>query len=471
MIETRTNEISENEGMKQDIIMKALRKKNDEEMAQTGRQKYFYNLAMGCQMNAHDSEKLSGMLTNMGYLETSDETKADFIIYNTCCIRENAELKVYGKLGWLKHYKEERPDMIIAICGCMMQQETVLETIKKSHRHVDIVFGTFNLYKLPELIQERMDCGHTIIDIWDEQKEIVENLPHNRKYPFKASVNVIFGCNNFCSYCIVPYVRGRERSREPQDILREVKKLAADGVKEIMLLGQNVNSYGKNLVNPVSFAQLLRMINEIEGLERIRFMTSHPKDLSNELIEAMRDCDKVCKYLHLPIQSGSTEILRRMNRRYTKESYLELVEKLRQAIPDMAISTDIIVGFPGETEEDFLETLDVVKKVRYSTAFTFIYSKRTGTPAALMADQVPEDVIKDRFGRLLDLMKPIAHELNSEQVGKTLMVLVEEVSKHNDNVMTGRTESNGLVHFEGTNNLIGTIIPFKIIDNKTFYLI
>ncbi len=471
MSENRTKEISESEITRQYKIIEALRKKNDEEKAQTGRQKYFYNLAMGCQMNAHDSEKLSGMLKEMGYLETTEETQADFIIYNTCCVRENAEQKVYGKLGWLKHYKEERPDIIIALCGCMMQEEPVLETIKKTYRHVDIIFGTFNLYKLPELIQNRMESGHTIIDIWQEQKEIVEDIPHNRKYPFKSSVNIVFGCDNFCSYCIVPYVRGRERSRKPQDILREVRKLVADGVKEIVLLGQNVNSYGKNLDNPVSFAQLLRMINEVDGLERIRFMTSHPKDLSDELIEAMKDCDKVCKYIHLPVQSGSTEILRRMNRRYTKESYLELVRKLRQAIPDMAISTDIIVGFPGETEEDFLETLDVVKKVRYCTAFTFIYSKRTGTPAATMEEQVPEEVIKDRFGRLLDTLNPIAYEVNSAQVGKTFMVLAEEISKHNKDVLTGRTENNSLVHFEGTNDLIGKIIPVKIIDNKTFYLI
>ena len=426
---------------------------------------------MGCQMNAHDSEKLEGMLDEMGYERTQEETEADFIIYNTCCVRENAELKVYGKLGWLKHYKKQNPNAVVALCGCMMQQDTVLETIRQKYRHVDLVFGTFNLYKLPELMKTREESGCTVFDIWQENQEVVEDLPSIRHFPYKASVNIMFGCNNFCSYCIVPYVRGRERSRTPEDILAEVRKLAADGVKEVMLLGQNVNSYGKNLENPVSFAELLRMVNEVEGIERIRFMTSHPKDMSDELILAMKECDKVCKNLHLPFQSGSTEILKKMNRHYTKEGYLELVRKVREAMPEITLSTDIIVGFPGETEEDFQETLDVIRKARYCTAFTFIYSKRTGTPAAKMENQVPEDVVKDRFDRMLQVLNPIVHEVTEEQVGKVLPVLVEEVSKHDENILTGRTEQNTLVHFSGSKDLIGQMVPVKIIENKTFYVI
>ena len=422
-------------------------------------------------MNAHDSEKLEGMLDEMGYERTQEETEADFIIYNTCCVRENAELKVYGKLGWLKHYKKQNPNAVVALCGCMMQQDTVLETISQKYRHVDLVFGTFNLYKLPELMKTREESGCTVFDIWQENQEVVEDLPSIRHFPYKASVNIMFGCNNFCSYCIVPYVRGRERSRTPEDILAEVRKLAADGVKEVMLLGQNVNSYGKNLENPVSFAELLRMVNEVEGIERIRFMTSHPKDMSDELILAMKECDKVCKNLHLPFQSGSTEILKKMNRHYTKEGYLELVRKVREAMPEITLSTDIIVGFPGETEEDFQETLDVIRKARYCTAFTFIYSKRTGTPAAKMENQVPEDVVKDRFDRMLQVLNPIVHEVTEEQVGKVLPVLVEEVSKHDENILTGRTEQNTLVHFSGSKDLIGQMVPVKIIENKTFYVI
>ena len=452
--------------------IRAIRAENDAFAAENGRKKKFYSLAMGCQMNAHDSEKLEGMLDEMGFDRTDEETEADFIIYNTCCVRENAEQKVYGNLGWLKHYKETKnPDAVIALCGCMMQQETVLQTLRQKYRHVDIVFGTFNLYKLPELVATRMESGETVYDIWQEQHEVVEDLPAIRHFPYKASVNIMFGCNNFCSYCIVPYVRGRERSRTPEDILAEVRRLAADGVKEVMLLGQNVNSYGKNLETPVSFAELLRMVNEVEGIERIRFMTSHPKDLSDELIQAMADCDKVCKYLHLPVQSGSDEILRRMNRHYTKESYMELVRKARAAMPDITLSTDIIVGFPGETEEDFQETLDVIRKSRYSTAFTFIYSKRTGTPAATMENQVPENVIKDRFDRMLNILNPIVHEVHEEQLGKVMTVFAEEASKQDKTVLTGRADNNMLVHFKGTEDLIGQMVPVKITENKTFYLI
>lgn len=452
-------------------FIRQIRKENEAYTAKTGRQKKFYSLAMGCQMNAHDSEKLEGMLDEMGYVRTDEETDADFIIYNTCCVRENAELKVYGKLGWLKHYKKENPDAVVALCGCMMQQDSVLQTIRQKYRHVDLVFGTFNLYKLPELMKTRAESQSTVFDIWQEHQEVVEDLPSIRHFPYKASVNIMFGCNNFCSYCIVPYVRGRERSRNPEDILEEIKKLVADGVKEVMLLGQNVNSYGKTLEHPITFAQLLRQVNEIEGLERIRFMTSHPKDMSDELITAMKECDKVCKNLHLPFQSGSSAILKKMNRHYTKEGYLELVRKVKEAMPGITLSTDIIVGFPGETEEDFLETLDVIRQVRYCTAFTFIYSKRTGTPAATMENQVPEDVVKERFGRMLDVLNPIVHEVTQEQVGKVLPVLVEECSKQDAGILTGRTEQNTLVHFAGDAALIGQIVPVKITENKTFYVI
>ncbi len=432
--------------------------------------KFFIN-TFGCQMNAHDSEKINGMLRQMGYAPADDEKSADFIIYNTCCVRENAENKVYGNLGYLKHAKKDNPDMKIALCGCMMQQPTVIETIRKKYRHVDIVFGTFNLYKLPELIMTNIESGAPVFDIWQKHAEIVEDLPTVRKYKFKASVNIMFGCNNFCSYCIVPYVRGRERSRRPEDIVAEIKALAADGVKEVMLLGQNVNSYGRGLEKETSFAELLRIVNEIEGLKRIRFMTSHPKDLSDELIKAMAECDKVCNHLHLPFQAGSDRILEQMNRRYTKAHYLELANKVRRAVPDIALTTDIMVGFPGETEEDVLETIDVVKKVRFASAFTFIYSKRTGTPAAEMENQVPEDVVKGYFNKLLDEVNTVVYEINQSKLGKTYEVLVDDISGGDADFVTGRTTDNTLVHFRGCKDLIGELVNVKITESKPFYLI
>lgn len=332
----------------------------------------------GCQMNARDSEKLLGILEKVGYVEGTDEETADFVIYNTCTVRENANLRVYGRLGQLGAMKKKYPHKMIALCGCMMQEPEVIEKLKKSYRFVDLIFGTHNIYKFAELLTSAMQSDRTVIDIWKDTDKIVEDLPVERKYPFKSGVNIMFGCNNFCSYCIVPYVRGRERSRDPKAIIREIERLVADGVVEVMLLGQNVNSYGKNLEEPMTFAQLLQEIEKIEGLERIRFMTSHPKDLSDELIEVMSKSKKICKHLHLPVQSGSSRILKLMNRHYDKEQYLALAEKIRKAVPDISLTTDIIVGFPGETEEDFQETLDVVRKVRYDSAFTFIYSKRTG---------------------------------------------------------------------------------------------
>ena len=424
----------------------------------------------GCQMNARDSEKLLGILTDIGYVETEDE-HADFVIYNTCTVRENANNKVYGRLGYLSNFKKKNPHMMIALCGCMMQEPTVVEKIRKSYRFVDLVFGTHNIYKFAELLCNRMESDSMIIDIWKDTDKIVEDLPIRRKFSFKSGVNIMFGCNNFCSYCIVPYVRGRERSREPKEIVREIEHLVQDGVVEVMLLGQNVNSYGRNLEHPMTFAQLLQEIEKIEGLERIRFMTSHPKDLSDELIEVMKNSKKICNHLHLPLQSGSSRILKIMNRHYDKEHYLELVDKIRAAVPDIALTTDIIVGFPGETEEDFEETMDVVRRVRYDSAFTFIYSKRTGTPAATMDDQIPEEVIKERFDRLLHEVQTISAEKAGKLTGQTLPVLVEEVNGQDASHVTGKLTNNSTVHFPGTADMIGTIQNVVLEECKGFYYI
>lgn len=422
----------------------------------------------GCQMNARDSEKITGILMEMGY-DIVEGEDADFVIYNTCTVRENANLKVYGHLGLLKHLKKKNPHMKIALCGCMMQEPSVVEKIKKSYPFVDLIFGTHNIFKFAELFYNRLIGSQMIIDLWEDTSLVVEDLPSERKYPFKAGVNIMFGCNNFCSYCIVPYVRGRERSRSPKDILKEITQLAQDGVVEIMLLGQNVNSYGKNLDTPVTFAALLREVEKIEGIERIRFMTSHPKDLSDELIEVMKQSKKICKHLHLPVQSGSSRILKEMNRKYDKEHYLNLVSRLKEAIPDLSLTTDIIVGFPGEEEEDFLETLDVVRKARYDSAFTFIYSKRTGTPAAAKEDQIPKDVVKDRFDRLLKLVQTISAEEALKSEGKILEVLVEEINGQEKGFMTGRLSNNQLVHFKGEEALIGKIVKVRLKQCKGFY--
>ena len=432
-----------------------------------GKNKYFIN-TFGCQMNAHDSEKLAGMLESMGYEECESEKEADLVIFNTCCIRENAENKVYGNLGYLKHVKEEGKDLKIVLCGCMTQQDAVIEKLRKSFSFVDIIFGTFNLHKFPMLLHSNLTSKSRIIDIWKEHGDMTEDLPQLRQSGHKASINIMYGCNNFCTYCIVPYVRGREKSRPVEDILREAKALAADNVKELMLLGQNVNSYGKDFENGESFAGLLRKISETDGIERIRFMTSHPKDLSDELILAIKDIPKICGHLHLPFQSGSSRILKKMNRKYSKDEYLSLIEKVKKEIPDIALTTDIIVGFPGETEEDFEETLDLVKRCGFSGAYTFLYSKRTGTPAAVMEDQVPEETAKARFNRLVAAVNPIIRSRNESQIGKTLRVLVDEKSR--EGVMTGRAEDNSLVHFEGGEELIGTFVDVKIEDCVTFYL-
>ena len=435
-----------------------------------GRPMTYFVKTFGCQMNARDSEKLVGILEQIGYVEGTDE-HSDFIVYNTCTVRENANNKVYGRLGYLQNYKKKNPFMKIALCGCMMQEPEVVENIKKHYKFVDIVFGTHNIFKFAEILCNNIESGSQVIDIWKDTNQIVEDLPVKRKFSFKSGVNIMFGCNNFCSYCIVPYVRGRERSREPKDIIREIERDVADGVKEVMLLGQNVNSYGKNLEKPISFAKLLQEIEKIEGLERIRFMTSHPKDLSDELIAVMGQSKKICRHLHLPLQSGSSRILKLMNRKYTKESYLDLVDRIRKDCPDISLTTDIIVGFPGETEEDFLETMDVVEKVGFDSAFTFIYSKRTGTPAASMENQVPEDVVKDRFDRLLKLVQQKASEASARFTGSVQKVLVEDVNEHDETMVTGRMSNNLLVHFKGTPDLIGQIVDVHLEECKGFYYI
>lgn len=423
----------------------------------------------GCQMNARDSEKLVGILEQIGYVEGEKEEEADFVIFNTCTVRENANDRVYGRLGQLNRIKKQNPHMMIGLCGCMMQETKVVEKLKKSYRFVDLIFGTHNIFKFAELIATRFESERMVIDIWEDTDQIVEDLPSERKFPFKSGVNIMFGCNNFCSYCIVPYVRGRERSRNPEDIIREIKDLVADGVVEIMLLGQNVNSYGKTLTEPMTFAKLLKAVEKIEGLERIRFMTSHPKDLSDDLIEVMKHSKKICRHLHLPVQSGSSEMLQKMNRHYTKESYLKLVEKIKAAVPDISLTTDIIVGFPGESEHDFQETLDVVRKVRYDSAFTFIYSKRTGTPAAIMEEQVSDAVIKDRFDRLLKEVQAISAEVCSIHEGSVQEVLVESENDHDQTYVTGRMSNNLLVHFPGSRELIGSLVQVRLNECKGFY--
>ena len=461
-------EAPQSEPERQYYFMKKCRQWAEEEKERIGHPLTMSIQTLGCQMNAKDSEKMTAILEYIGYKEV-EEPVADFVLYNTCTVRENANLKIYGRLGYLKNHKKKNPSMKIALCGCMMQEADEVERIRKSYSFVDLVFGTHNIYKLAELLYIQVQSARPVMDVWKEAKEIVEDLPGKRKYPFKTGVNIMYGCNNFCSYCIVPYVRGRERSREPEDIISEIKGLVADGVVEVMLLGQNVNSYGKTLGNPVTFANLLRQVNEIEGLKRIRFMTSHPKDLSDELIEAMAECDKVCTHLHLPLQSGSTEILKKMNRKYTKESYLSLVERIREKNPKLSLTTDIIVGFPGETEEDFEDTLDVVRKVRYDSAYTFIYSKRTGTPAAAMENQVPEEVVKERFDRLLHEVQGISAEITKSIEGETVPVLVEEINTQNEELLTGRLSNNAVVHFPGDVSLIGEILPVKLVESKGFY--
>ncbi|OOM10517.1 tRNA (N6-isopentenyl adenosine(37)-C2)-methylthiotransferase MiaB [Clostridium saccharobutylicum] len=433
--------------------------------------KLFYVETWGCQMNEEDSEKLSGMLKRQGYENTDIREDASIIIFNTCCVRENAENKVYGNLGRLKKQKEKNPDLIIAICGCMMQQKGMADEILNRFPYVDIIFGTHNSYKFPEYLNRVRTEGVQIKEIMDKETEIVEGVPIDRKSDIKAFVTIMYGCNNFCTYCVVPYVRGRERSRKPQDIENEIKDLVAKGYKEVTLLGQNVNSYGNGLEEEITFAGLLRRLNEIEGVERIRFMTSHPKDLTLDVIHAIRDCEKLCEQIHLPVQSGSDRILKEMNRHYTRDYYLDLAKKIREEIPDVTFSTDLIVGFPGETEEDFEGTLDLVRQVRYDAAFTFIYSRRNHTPADKMENQIPDDIKHNRFNRLVEAVNEGIISGNKVMEGKIVEVLVEGYSKNDEAKLTGRTRNAKLVNFEGCKELIGKLVNVKIIKANSFSLI
>ena len=455
------------ETKRQYYFMGKIRELLARESAVLGRPVTYCLQTFGCQMNEKQSEVVAGIMDEMGF-DRKESEDADIVIYNTCTVRENANLKVYGRLGKLHNLKKHNPDMKIILFGCMMQEQHVVDKIRKDYPFVDLVFGTHNIFRFAELFYEMKNRDSQLVEIWEGTEQIVEELPTERNYSFKSGVNIMFGCNNFCSYCIVPYVRGRERSREPEAIVNEVKSLVADGVTEVMLLGQNVNSYGKTLEHPITFAQLLQMVEAVPGLKRIRFMTSHPKDLSDELIEYMGKSKKVCHHLHLPMQSGSSRILKLMNRRYDKDKYLELVQKIRGAVPDISLTTDIIVGFPGETEEDFLETLDVVDKSDFDTAFTFIYSKRSGTPAAKMEDQVPEDVVKDRFDRLLSLVQEKGRMVSSRFQGTVQEVLVETESKEKG-IFTGRTQYNLLVHFPGTSDMLGKYIQIRLDTCKGFY--
>ena len=441
-------------------------------------------LTMGCQLNENDSEKICGMLEEMGYEKTDDINEANLAIFNTCCVRENAEERLFGKVGELKNLKEKN-NLIIAIGGCMMQEEHILEKIKKSFNYVDIVFGTHTLHKLPEDLYSVLKNQKRIQDVIDIEGNVYEDLPIKRESKTQGSVTIMYGCNNFCSYCIVPYVRGRERSRKPKDIIKEVEELVKQGYKEIMLLGQNVNSYLRSEMEAIkqgklidedgdykeidSFAKLLMRINEIEGVERIRFVSPHPKDFTDDVIEAIAKCDKVCKFVHLPLQSGSTKMLKVMNRKYTKEQYLELVEKMKKRIPNIKFSTDIIVGFAGETEEDFEDTLDVVRKVGYEQVFMFIYSRRVGTPGDKMPNQVPEEIKHKRFDRLKELVESQIAENNKEYQNTIQKVLVEGPSKNNDKMLTGRTESSKIVVFEGNEDLINSIVNVKITEDHMWY--
>ncbi|MDD4047289.1 MAG: tRNA (N6-isopentenyl adenosine(37)-C2)-methylthiotransferase MiaB [Clostridia bacterium] len=424
----------------------------------------------GCQANERDSETLAGILNDMGYDVTNNPNDADIILFNTCCIREKAENKVLSKVGKLKELKLKKPNLIIGICGCMVQQEKMAEKIRHSAPYVNLIFGTHNINQLPKLIKNIQNTQIPQVQIMSDSNEIVELLPSKRQFLYKALVNIIYGCNNFCTYCIVPYVRGREKSRKPEYIMEEIKDAVSNRAIEVTLVGQNVNSYGKTLEPVVSFSDLLKEVNSMEGLKRIRYLTSHPRDFNKELVKTIAGLDKVCRHFHLPIQSGSNNILKKMNRGYTREYYLELVDEIRRLMPDASLTTDIIVGFPGETDEDFQDTLNLVKTVRYDSAFTFIYSSRTGTPAAKMSGQVPLQVKKERLQLLMNLQNEISLDINSSLNGQVVEVLVEGVSKTDESMLNGRTETNKTVLFAGTENLIGKIVKVKITVPQTWVL-
>lgn len=439
-----------------------------EEKKDMKKTKTYHITTFGCQMNEHDSETLAGMLAERGYEETDERDDADIVIFNTCSVRDNADKRFLGTVGQLKKRKKRDRDFVLCICGCMMQQPHIVDHVKQTFPWVDIMFGTHNIHEFPEMLDRVLAGEKRVINVWEDGGEIVEGLPCKRLFKHKAFVNIMYGCNNFCTYCIVPYTRGRERSRKPEDIIREVKNLVADGVVEITLLGQNVNSYKGD--DDTDFTDLIYRLNEIEGLERIRFMTSHPKDLSDRLIQAFVDCEKLCRFIHLPVQCGSSRVLEKMNRRYTREGYLELIRKLRTAVPDIAISTDIIVGFPGETEEDFEDTLSLVQEVEYDSAFTFLYSIRKGTPAEKYPDQIPEEVKHERFNRLVDMINEISAKKNSKYVGRTEKVLVEGYSRNTAMTYSGRTSDFKLVNFRGSGDMVGKFVDIKITDSRTFSL-
>ncbi len=425
----------------------------------------------GCQMNEEDSEKLSGGLKPLGHVRTESKEEADIIVYNTCCVRENAEQKVDGNLGALKKLKKAHPEKIIAVTGCMMQQEGMAQKIISKFPYVDIIIGTHNAYKFTEYLGRALGGERPIVEVWDKEADIIEGAPIDRANSMKGFVTIMYGCNNFCTYCIVPHVRGRERSRASAEIIKEIEGMVAEGYKEVTLLGQNVNSYGKGLEENINFAELLRRINKIEGLERVRFMTSHPKDLSEEVVDVIAEGEKLCESIHLPVQSGSSRILKKMNRHYTREQYLETIKKIKEKIPGVALTTDIIIGFPGETEEDFLDTLSLVKEVEYDSAFTFLYSKRSGTPADMMFDQVDENVKKDRFNRLVAAVNEICAKKNKEYDGRIVEVLVEGESKNDETKLTGRTRTGKLVNFTGNKENIGKLVNVKITKANSFSLI
>ncbi len=456
--------------LKNQAIMNQVRSRNEDRIDELQRPLKAHIITYGCQMNEHDSEKLHAMLRNMGYEISPFKDGADLVIFNTCCVRENAELKVFGNLGQLKPVKAKNPDMIIAVCGCMMQQAHIVEEIKKKYRHVDLVFGTHNLHNFPTLLNEAYDTKNVLVEVWDHEGEVIEGLEADRKFGLKAFVNVMYGCNNFCTYCIVPYTRGRERSRTPEAIIGEIKDLVASGTKEITLLGQNVNSYGKTLEEDIDFADLIRLVNKIEGVERIRFMTSHPKDISDRLIDAIVECEHACEHVHLPIQAGSNSLLKRMNRKYTKEHYMNIVKKLKDKVPGVTLSTDLIIGFPGETEAEFEETLALMKEVEYESAFTFIYSVRKGTPAAEMDGQIDDALKHERFERLLKEVNAIIKRKNIELIGSTLEVLVEGPAPRNEMLM-GRSRGHHTVNFSGDDTLIGQLVNVKITEARGHSLV
>lgn len=439
-----------------------------DELRTLGNGKYYLIYTYGCQMNEHDTETMKGMLEQMGYQSTEDRKQADIILLNTCAIRENAEDKVFGELGHLKGLKTEKPDLILGVCGCMSQEEAVVNRILSKHGFVDMIFGTHNIHRLPHLVKEALFSKEMVVEVWSKEGDIIENLPKKRE-GMRAWVNIMYGCDKFCTYCIVPYTRGKERSRRPEDVIAEVRELARQGFKEITLLGQNVNAYGKDFTDiEYRFGDLMDDIRKID-IPRVRFTTSHPRDFDDHLIEVLAKRGNLVEHIHLPVQSGNSQVLKKMSRKYSREHYLELVRKIKTAIPDVVLTTDIIVGFPGETDEQFEDTLSLVREVGYDSAFTFIYSPRAGTPAAVMEDNVPMEVKKERLQRLNEAINEYSRQSNEKLRGQIVEVLVEGESKNNANMLSGRTRTNKLVHFAGSKDLIGSFVHVKITDPYTWF--